>query len=104
MAFQLIHSSSQDTQWLTGHTQDSMNFIIIYYMYYIISYNCTISASPLWSAATPQPAVTQERGCVRATTQEVTQDDVSRHSNSGVPLNSYSKTVILHYMYFLLVH
>ena len=43
MAFQLIHSSSQDTQWLTGHTQDSMHFIINY----IISYNCTISASPL---------------------------------------------------------
>ena len=43
MAFQLIHSISQNTQWLTVHTQDSMHFI----MYYVISYNCTISASPL---------------------------------------------------------
>jgi len=49
-----------------------------------------------WSAATPQPAVTQDGECVEATIQEVAQDNISRHCESGVPFNSYSKTVILH--------
>ena len=48
-----------------------------------------------WSAATPQQAVAQERGCVGATAQEVTLDDVSGHCESGEAFNSYSKIVVM---------